>query len=71
MKKFFTYAIVTLLLLIGARAFAESDEIRHVMPAKQREKIVALAQALFEPQIKNSVKVGRISSPFSAASSAP
>ncbi len=35
-----------------------------VMPAKQRQQIVMTAKALFEPQVKNSIKIGKVSSPF-------
>ncbi len=37
-----------------------------VMPAKRRTQIVATAKSLFEPEVKNSVKVGKVKSPFSA-----
>lgn len=44
-----------------------------VMPAKQRQQIVVTAKALFEPEVKNSIKIGRVSSPFapSAPAAAP
>ena len=66
MKKFSKHLILVTALL-GVYGFLHAEEVKRVMPAKQRAKIVALAQSIFEPQIKNSVKVGRVSSPFSAA----
>lgn len=45
-----------------------SNANKQVMPAKKRAEIVATAQALFEPQVKNSVKIGRVSSPFAPSS---
>lgn len=55
-----------LALLSAAPLWAAKDQ---VMPAKQRLQIVTTAKALFEPEVKNSIKIGRVSSPF--APSAP
>ena len=64
MKTFYPFIVVFLLFIVVAVNAADKKE---VMPARKRAEIVATAKALFEPQVKNSIKVGRVNSPFSAA----
>jgi hypothetical protein len=58
-------------LLMAAAVFAQAtpptkSSASQVMPAKRRQQIVSTARALFEPEVKNSLKVGRVKSPFSS-----
>lgn len=53
-------------LLLGAGTLLAEVE-KQVMPRERRARIVATAKALFEPQVKNSLKVGKVNSPFSSS----
>ena len=63
----FGFCLLFLCSLFFLSSALQADDATQVMPAKQRAKIVALAQSIFDPQIKTSVKIGKVSSPFSAA----
>jgi hypothetical protein len=73
-KTFFKTFKITLLsfflvscFIVSSYLFAE-DGNKQVMSARERARIVSTAKALFEPQVKNSLKIGRVQSPFSAPS---
>lgn len=63
-----------IVILFALVAFAGSlwaaERVKEqVMPAKQRTQIVTTAKALFEPQVRNSIKIGKVSSPFAPSTS--
>ncbi len=60
--------IVALAWLLPA-VFLSADEPRQVMLAKRRTEIIVTAKALFEPQVRNSLKVGKVESPFAGVPS--
>ena len=60
------YTLIALTLVFAA-AFAFAADSKEVMPAYRRTQILATAKALFEPQIRKSLKIGRVSSPFTAS----
>jgi hypothetical protein len=50
--------------LFAAEASAQSNSLKQVMPALRRAQILATAKALFAPEVKKSIKVGRVENPF-------
>lgn len=65
MKKTFLLILSLMIALLPSLAAAsDAPANKQVMPAKKRAEIVATAKALFEPRVQNSLKIGRVSSPF-------
>ena len=68
--KNFKYSLLILVLTIVAVGLFAADSgptTRQVMPARRRAQILATAKALFNPEVKKSIKIGRVENPFSVA----
>jgi len=54
--------LLALLTLLACAGYAAEKQ---VMAASKRRQILEVARAIFQPEVKTSVKIGKVNSPFS------